>query len=406
MLNKLSDEIRVAVIGAGLAGASCTFGLKQAGLDVTVFEASGQLGGRMANRQALWSDATGAEHSFSFDHAAQLFAAVRPRFRSVMERAVAAGHAAPWQPMVHAAPWVGRQEGFVATPSGAAFCAQLLGGATVLLERNVRRLQRSAEGAWYVACEGAALAGPFEHIVLAVPPAQAAVLLAGHHDDWAAALMERRMEPGWTLTAITDEVDWPWDAAVPERGPLARVVRNDRLPGRAALPGLAAWTAYASAEWSSSRMDADAQGVMEELQAALRAQLPTQLAASLPEQLAFAGREARPWQFHHVSVQRWRHAACALHCDDIFASDDALWDAALGLGVCGDWLAGAGVEAAWQSGDELADTMAASLDAEGEQDAQIPHKSPMAKPDPARVETAAVQKTPLARVAGIYESTP
>jgi renalase len=196
-------------------------------------------------------------------------------------------------------------------------------------------------------------------VVLAVPPAQAAVLLAGHHDDWAAALMARRMEPCWTLTAITDDVDWPWDVAVPERGPLARIVRNDRLPGRTCLPGLAAWTAYAGPEWSGSRIDVDAQSVIDELQAALRAQLP------------FAAHEAYPWKFHYASVQRWRHAAPATDCDEMFAADDALWDESLCIGVCGDWLGGAGVEAAWHSGDELADTMAVAFEAIAERQSQI-----------------------------------
>ena len=39
-------------------------------------------------------------------------------------------------------------------------------------------------------------------------------------------------------------------------------------------------------------------------------------------------------------------------------------NARLGLGVCGDYLAGGDVEAAWRSGDELADTLVAWLDSE------------------------------------------
>jgi hypothetical protein len=61
-------------------------------------------------------------------------------------------------------------------------------------------------------------------------------------------------------------------------------------------------------------------------------------------------------------VHRWRYAGPAFDCDDSFDSDGAWWDASLGLGVCGDFLAGGGVEAAWHSGDELADTMAASFE--------------------------------------------
>lgn len=344
--------IRVAVIGAGLAGASCGRGLRYADAQVTVFERSRHVGGRMATRQVTWTDDAGIAQSATVDHGAQCFTAVRPRFRAFMARAVAEGRADRWQPMIHASRSLSGEQCFVPKPTTPVLCSHLLAGATLHLERNVRRLQRAADGSWYVASDGAPLAGPFDHVVLAVPPAQAAVLLAGHQDAWAAALMDRRMEACWTLMAVTDDVDWPWDAAEPDRGPLAWVVRNDRVPGRIAPPGVAVWTAHATAEWSAGRLDAEPQTVVGELQAALSAQLP------------FAGRSGNPWRWHRAEVHRWSHAGPALDCDS-FDAGDAWWDDPLGLGVCGDWLGGGGVEAAWHSGDELADAMAASFERPG-----------------------------------------
>jgi monoamine oxidase len=46
------DEPRIAIIGAGLAGLTCAYRLQQAGVPVTVFEASDRIGGR------CWSDRT------------------------------------------------------------------------------------------------------------------------------------------------------------------------------------------------------------------------------------------------------------------------------------------------------------------------------------------------------------
>ncbi len=345
-------DLRVAVIGAGMAGASCAHGLRSADAHVTVFERSQGASGRMATRHASWTDEAGIAHTATFDHGAQSFTAVRPRFRRFVARAVAEGRTARWVPLIHATRSVASERSFVPTPTTPALCEHLLASSTLHLERNVRRLQRSADGAWFVASDGAPLAGPFSHVVLAVPPAQAAVLLAGHHDVWASALEARRMEACWTLMAVTDDVDWPWDAAEPDRGPLAWVARNDRVPGRSASPGMAVWTAHATAEWSASRLDADPQSISRELQAALSAQLPS------------AGRGGLPWRWHHAAVHRWSHAGPALDCDT-FDDGDAWWDDRLGLGVCGDWLAGGGVEAAWHSGDELADVMAAAFDRPG-----------------------------------------
>jgi renalase len=342
--------VHVAVVGAGLAGAACAFGLRQAGAQVTCLEKSSQVGGRMGTRRAGWTDTTGIRHSGTFDHGAQCFSPVRPRFRSVMARAVAAGCAREWQPRVHSSRFAQVEHCLVPTPGNAALCRHLLADATVHLDRTVRRLQRTAAGMWYVAADGAPLAGPFHNVVLAIPPAQAAVLAAGHHDAWADALMAKRMEPCWSLTAVTDDVDWPWDAAEPDRGPLAWVLRNDRVPGRTAPRGLAVWSAHATAEWSAAHLEAEPQAVSDELQSALRLLLPR----------ATLGRG--PIRWHDVNVHRWRYAGPAVDCDDSFDADEAWWDASLGLGVCGDFLGGGGVEAAWHSGDELADTMTASFE--------------------------------------------
>ena len=340
--------VHAAVVGAGLAGSACATGLARGGAQVTLFEKSSNVGGRMATRRARWLDAQGAEQEASFDHGALSFTPLRPRFKAAMARAVTSGCVTEWTPRVHAA-WPGaavRQ--VVSAPTMPALCGHLVAGCTVHLERTVRRLQRAADGSWYVVVEGVPLAGPFQQVVIAMPPAQAAVLVAGHHDQWANALMARRMEACWTLMAVTDDVDWPWDAAEPDRGPLAWVLRNDRVPGRTAPPGLAVWTAHATPEWSAAHLEDEPQVVCAQLQSALAAQLPT-------------GRSGNPpIRWHHAYVHRWRYARPAVDGADGVDGNRFLWDETLSLGVCGDFLAGAGVEAAWHSGDELADSMAAS----------------------------------------------
>lgn len=353
VINHEPGPVRVAVIGAGLGGAACAAGLIRAGAQVTLFDQSGTVGGRAATRQASWVDAEGAGQSATFDHGAHCFVPVRPRFKAVMARAVAAGSVSPWRPRVHAAWSVQAGACLVATPTMAALCNDLLAGATLHLNRTVRRLQRTVDGGWYLVADGVPPAGPFHHVALALPPAQAAVLLAGHQDTWADALMAKRMEPCWSVMAVTDDVDWPWDAAEPSRGPLAWVLRNDRLPGRSAPPGVAVWTAHATAEWSAAHLEDDPRVVSDALQSALQAQLPTPTG------------EHRPIVWHHIDVHRWRHAGPVADCGDSVDSVDSeecLWAESCGLGVCGDFLAGGGLEAAWHSGDELADCMAASFE--------------------------------------------
>ena len=162
--------IRVAVIGAGMAGASCGRGLGYADAQVTVFERSRHVGGRMATRHAAWTDDAGVAQSVTFDHGAQCFTAVRPRFRAFMARAAAQGRATRWEPIVHSSRSAACEACFVLTPAAPALYGDLFAGATLHLQRNVRRLQRSADGAWYVASDGAPLAGPFQHVPLPCRP--------------------------------------------------------------------------------------------------------------------------------------------------------------------------------------------------------------------------------------------
>jgi renalase len=330
--------LRLAVIGAGISGAACAGALQHCGVEVTVFDKSRGVGGRMATRRVAWAGADGSEHAAEFDHGAQHITARWPRFRALLQRAEQAGCVAPWHARVHGStPGVTGLHSHVAVPNMPALARHLLQGITLRLDRPVLRLQRSADG-WQVVLSGGDAAGPFDQVVLAMPPAQAAVLLA--------ALSGVEMLPCWTLMAVTDDADWPWDAAEPPRGPLAWVARNDRKPGRTALPGRATWVAHATAEWSSQHVDAEPRVVTALLQAALGKLLPRSHAAVAPA-------------WHHVGVHRWRYAA------PLRTEPDAhgfWWDAPLGLGVCGDFLAGGQVEGAWRSGDELADHIAAWME--------------------------------------------
>lgn len=341
----------VAVIGAGMAGSACAAGLLATGLNVTLFDKSRGVGGRMATRRI-------PDAGLSFDHGCTHFGARQPRFKAMLARAQAAGVVQPWQPQVWSAlPRSSPRTLWVPQGEMPALCRHVLSGAPVRLQHTVQRLQRGARG-WMLHLAEGGQAGPFEHVVLAMPPAQAGQLLTGVHDGWADSLRSWPMQPCWTLMAASPEVDWPWDAAAPDRGPLGWVMRNDRKPGRAAAPGTAVWVAHATSAWSADHLEDSPEAVTRALTQALAAQLP-------------GGRAVRraPGFFTHTAVHRWRYAAAPLAPlggDSSRAANSASecwWDTRLGLGVCGDYLgSGGGVEAAWRSGDELADTLLAWMD--------------------------------------------
>lgn len=302
----------VAVIGAGMSGAGCAAALHGAGLRVELFERADAVGGRMASRSQRWVDAQGRSQAVEFDLGVLHFVAHQARFRAMLGRAQAAGAAQAWSPRLHSSrPGVGRQDGWVGAPDMAALVRYLTDGLSVRTGHTVQRLHRCrGRGAprWEVVTAEAGVAGRFDAVVIALPPPLAAPLLAGLHDDWADALASRTMAPCWTLLAVSDEVDWCWDAAEIDTGPLGWIARQDRKPGRSAPPGLATWVAHATTSWSTACLERDPDAVCEHLQAALERQVP--------------GRSVGRW--HHASVQRWRHAVPALRRSAV--DDDCWWD--------------------------------------------------------------------------------
>ena len=343
-MNALDASLRIAVVGAGIAGSACASSLQRAGMRVTLFDKSRGAGGRMATRRAQWTGADGAERVAEFDHGAPCFTAEHPRFRALMARAEAVGCVARWQPRVHDQGFAPlSRSSYVAVPTMSALCRHLLAGVELSFEQPVQRLQRHAHG-WQVVVEGRGAAGPFDQVIVALPAPQAALLLAGHQDRWADALSRVATEACWTLMAVTDDVDWPRDAAQLTRGPVEWVIRNDRKPGRHATPGCASWVVHASPAWSQLHLEDDPAQVSEALSAALAAALP---------------RTLQPIRWHHAAVHRWRHA---LATGPLRPLDECWWDPRLGLGVCGDHAVGASVESAWRCGDELADTVLAGIE--------------------------------------------
>ena len=339
-----------AVIGAGLAGASCAHALQQAGWAVRLFEKSRGAGGRLATRRALLGDAAGAEQALALDHGCPGFSAQGADFKAFCARLPR------WrpQPAPHSAALGEHAELIVPAPDLPSLCRELIAGLPLATSCTVQRLRREA-GGWRID-EGDEL---FDAVLLAMPPAQASALLAPHRPDWAAQAAATPMQPGWTLFGVAAETpaDTGWDLLRPRQGPLALVLRNDSRPGRAAAaPGDAHWVAHASPAWSRAHLEAAPEAVSALLDAALAEAL------------------GHPLDWKLRLVHRWRYATPA--AASAVPPAQAWWDAALGLGVAGDWLGGAGVEGAWLSGRALA---AALLQQ------PLSPQVPAALPDPAAI---------------------
>jgi len=334
---------KIAVIGAGLAGATCAQALAAAGISVHLVDKARGPGGRLATRRLEWTDAQGQARSARVDHGAPGFTAQDPTFQAFLQQGPAAAAVQPWAATLAAGSRPLRAEAGplqLPVPDMPALCRALLhagtatGAITTSWSFAADTLTRQPEG-WQVAAQGTVLPGHFDAVLLALPPAQAAPLLAAHKPDWAQRASIALMQPCWTLMGVAGppSQERAWSVARPDQGPLAWVLRNEAKPGREAAAGLAHWVVHARASWSRQHLEHPADEVKALLQAALAGWLG----------------EAVPWQ--HAVVHRWRYALPASTGHGPVRH--AWWSAASGLGVCGDFLGGTGVEGAWLSAQAL-----------------------------------------------------
>lgn len=326
----------IAIVGAGMAGASCARLLAEAGYQVRVFDKSRGVGGRMTTRRLDWTDAAGSIRAARFDHGAIGFSSQSLEFTQFAEQALAEGVLSCWRPTLAPDSLVrtGEERFWVPTPDMPALCRSLLSDLPLQTTCAIDAIGRDASG-WRLQCGGHTVGEGFDAVVLAIPPLQAAPLLGPHQAAWAQQSQALAMEPTWALMGLAeaDSRVPAWDLAWPKSEVLACVVRDDAKPGRLPIPGMSQWVVHATPVWSQEHLEAPA----AEVQAALQEELSQWL-----------GHTPR---WHHLAVHRWRYASTQPVPP---AAANHLWDPSLALGVCGDAWGGAGVEGAWLSARALA----------------------------------------------------
>lgn len=303
--------MHVAIVGAGMAGLACAEALRAAGHGVTLFDKGRGPGSRMSTRRV----ATAAGEA-GFDHGAQYFTVRDPAFRARVLQWSDAGVAAPW-PAAGADRWVG-------TPGMNAPVKQMAGEADVYWSVQVEGLGRDG-GQWSI---GGRL---FDAVLVATPAEQAAPLLA----EWDPAFADRaaatKAAPCWTVMAAFGTRLPIGPDTLRDAGVIGWAARNSAKPGRS---GPESWVVQAGPDWSREHLEQRPDEVVAPLLDALAAQA----GGTLPAPLS-------------ATAHRWRYAKSGN------AGEGSLWNPHLRLGVCGDWLLGPRVEAAWLSGTRLAEAV-------------------------------------------------
>lgn len=333
--------MRVAIIGAGMTGASAASALADAGAEVTVFDKGRGPGGRMSSKR-LPQDDTSSGY-LQLDMGAQYFTARHPWFlrqvrqwqqQGVVQRWDFAPHV--WQ---HALllPSDDETTRYVGTPAMHQMLRAQLGTMMQHYSCQVTELSYSLSsfssqqaGEWTVStADGASYAG-FDALLLTCPPEQCRKLLATH--PLTEQLPADLLLPCWAVAIeLAAPVTHPAVGIFGKSGVLSWCARHNAKPGRPALAEH--WVLHLNASSSLQLLEATPEEV-----------------AAVAEQ-AFSQIIGQKLQVTSALCHRWLYASYNAEV----APPGVLSDPAQQLVVAGDWSLGGRVENAW-----LAGVMAAS----------------------------------------------
>ncbi|MEC9372245.1 MAG: FAD-dependent oxidoreductase [Planctomycetota bacterium] len=324
---------RIAVIGAGVAGSAAARALHDHGHHVTLFDKGRGPGGRASTRRT---------DDHRFDHGAQYFTARDPQFKRLVESWIHEGAAAEWTArfihLTENGPATSPNEPrYVGVPAMNRIVAHLQCDLNIHFNRRVASIDREANN-WRLAFEDNSTESEFDALILAAPAPQSAALLEDVAPELAVQARSATMKTCWAAMLAFDEpLPLDFDAARVETNcPLTWIARDASKPHRADAE---TWILHASPEWSEQNLESSAESAARTLTAAF-----------------FDCVDIKTRTPRFSAAHRWRHALV-----DRPVGQPTLFDPALNLACCGDWLIGPRIESAFLSGSAAAGRILAAL---------------------------------------------
>lgn len=307
--------LRIAIVGAGIAGLTCARALVEAGLSPVILDKSRGVGGRLATRRA--------DGGLQFDHGASHVAATDTSFAKLLEQAAADGALSPWpRPQDNGAEPGPR---YVGLPGMSGFARYLASGLDIRTGTTVTSVAADA-GGWRVTA--ADWSETFDRVILTLPAPQILRVLEPH-TALTADLSTVRMSPCLTLmAAFPPRAEKDRDLPLPPE--LDRVTLETAKPGRQGNPQC--WVAHGSVDFSQRHLELDQ---------------PEMVALLLPLLCAHIGR--LPSEAVHAVAHRWRFGLV-----EHALGRPYLVDPSKRLYLGGDWCLGKTAQDGWFSGRSIA----------------------------------------------------
>ncbi len=314
--------MKVAIIGAGMTGASAAHWLSEAGAKVHVFDKARGAGGRMTSKRI-------AEDCY-LDMGAQYFTARDPDFKNQVATWQAEGFVAPWQftPYRYQEALVLSADDecrYVGLPTMQQPVKQLLSAIELTTEFTVTDVKQTEHGTWQLAGAEGLIAQDFDAVLITVPPVQASALLS-HFPSLQQQIPLQALKPCWAVVLTLNEAEpHPATGIFVQSGDLRWLCQLQDKPERSQQ---SQWLLHFSQAFTEQHLTA----TPEFLTAAATLELTKILAT--------------PVKVAHSVCHRWLYATV----DATQTAPGIIHDDAYSLWLAGDWSFGGRIENAWLAG--------------------------------------------------------
>ena len=314
--------MRIAILGAGVAGACLASQLKQKHT-LEVFEKSRGPGGRMSTRRT---------DDWKVDHGAQFFTIRDDRFVNFAAPLIHSGVIRHWRPRLAVfrnETWTldeWKDEHYVAAPSMNSLSKHLLEGVEVHYGTQIDSIS-GYNGHWELNTNKGDF-GFFDLVISTMPAPQATKILP-KECVFVEELSKVQMQPCLAFfVRLKEDIDLGWDAAIVKENAVSWMAMNHSKPGRS--QHVPVFVMHLESSFSATNFDRDMKSWCIETMASLC--------------------KIHPSQVHELYAHRWRYAKTSVP-----ANQFSYFDEHLGLAVAGDWCPGERVEGAVVSALDLLD---------------------------------------------------
>lgn len=325
MNNKIQNK-KIAIIGAGISGLTVAKELDALN-EVTIFEKSRGIGGRMATRRTT---------DYHFDHGAQFFTAKSKEFKDFCNKAkddkiieewncdfveiVGNKISRKWQ-------FNNEKPHFVAKPQMNNLCKYIAKDLNVLLGKQVKSINFD-DKKWSLKTIESEIFDNFDYLILAIPSNQS-ISLMPKDSKYFDIISNIKMSGCFTLMlGFKEKLSIEFDAALVKESNISWISVNSSKPERSKGFSL---VVNSSNKWADENIEEDLEIIKEKMITYLKQIIDFDVS-----------------NINCQNIHRWRYANA-----DLRKGDKSLFDQNLNLGICGDWLISGRVENAFLSGLDL-----------------------------------------------------